>query len=786
MMHPAQASSVGQYAYPNDNKAAYFHPHHHPAVDGYGSVGGSAQPLAAATHHAQQAQQAQQAQHHQNLEHQLLVAHQLAKLAHHPSNAWAPQPAAQSVHPAQQVQPVSQPVPQDKYWPTVSFHAPCSSKGWPTTNANLCIDPAILRINGQTLPEVRAATPSAPTTTTRMQQRNVQTQVAQLASSRTADPMPGQEGWTWEGRTSWLAPVLAPLFLQLSEAFQEVVGTRPIEAVGFGEGDLLSLASQAVVHMAPAAQPSSYAVANDRTYEGRVYESLQADSFVGCGYGADGGANGAAGATTWIGSTPRSAVEPTSLTTTHLTMETFTNFVQTVLQQPIITPTTVFLALFYALRLYRLLSDTGASDESNGPEGEQEANDHPEESEASQALMIQRWKQDFKRAFLTPSTSLPFKLFVLGLMMANKHLDDNTFLNKTWTEVTGIPLTELNTMERFYLRLTHFDLVPPQDEWVTYLHDLEYFVSRRLIESYDQHTGGTETIDRALAMNEVGPDQYRWVLAALEEEFPRDHALRSNPTQRSSSVVSYLPPGNSTTMDTMETLDDDHVSMYDSPALAPLSPQSGRSTVDSLNASPYRGFVDAASPTQRYEDQFSPSSSSSSSSSSSPSLESQHVVLPTGADRVHVVGSGSVPHLAPHLVQGYQPMDWTKRMEHAYAPSQQLASHAQAQAQAQARAQAQVQVQAQAAQQAQMDWYNYHYGSAAYAQAHQAHQAQQVQHAHQAHQAQRAAVAAGYGPPGPYHHTNGMVYPSYGGYGYDSHQSMHHHTPSHHLPIAGL
>ncbi|KZT35444.1 hypothetical protein SISSUDRAFT_1064481 [Sistotremastrum suecicum HHB10207 ss-3] len=44
-----------------------------------------------------------------------------------------------------------------------------------------------------------------------------------------------------------------------------------------------------------------------------------------------------------------------------------------------------------------------------------------------------------------------FRVAVVALMMANKFMDDNTYTNKTWSEVAGIELEEINRMEREFL-----------------------------------------------------------------------------------------------------------------------------------------------------------------------------------------------------------------------------------------------------------------------------------------------------------------------------------------------
>ncbi|ORX97209.1 hypothetical protein K493DRAFT_200726, partial [Basidiobolus meristosporus CBS 931.73] len=50
------------------------------------------------------------------------------------------------------------------------------------------------------------------------------------------------------------------------------------------------------------------------------------------------------------------------------------------------------------------------------------------------------------------------RLFAVSLMLANKYLDDNAFTNRTWSEVTGIPLQEINIMEKEFLTVLSFNL----------------------------------------------------------------------------------------------------------------------------------------------------------------------------------------------------------------------------------------------------------------------------------------------------------------------------------------
>lgn len=50
------------------------------------------------------------------------------------------------------------------------------------------------------------------------------------------------------------------------------------------------------------------------------------------------------------------------------------------------------------------------------------------------------------------------RMLTVSLLLASKFLDDNTFQNKSWSEVTGIPVLELNALEKAWLELIGWDL----------------------------------------------------------------------------------------------------------------------------------------------------------------------------------------------------------------------------------------------------------------------------------------------------------------------------------------
>jgi hypothetical protein len=130
----------------------------------------------------------------------------------------------------------------------------------------------------------------------------------------------------------------------------------------------------------------------------------------------------------------------------------------------------------------------------------------------------------FLDLFAQPTSAAPFKLFAVGMMIANKHLDDNTFLNKTWNEVTGIPLVELNQIEAWFLKKCNYEITVPDGTWVGFLHRVQIWEetrssqgthrdqdsSKRLLLILDEALGHFDAIpnfrlDEAKVNSEHGP-----------------------------------------------------------------------------------------------------------------------------------------------------------------------------------------------------------------------------------------------------------------------------------------
>ncbi|KAJ6516171.1 hypothetical protein C8R45DRAFT_234522 [Mycena sanguinolenta] len=130
------------------------------------------------------------------------------------------------------------------------------------------------------------------------------------------------------------------------------------------------------------------------------------------------------------------------------------NAVHSVLLSTLLQPSAVFLALWYIVRL-PVYYDAAAL----GP-------DYVKELRFRAALLGNGLDQDVTEA------SAPFRLIVLGCMLANKWLDDHTFSNKTWHTISSVPIQTLNKLESLALDIFAYDLSIPSSDWSQWLTHL--------------------------------------------------------------------------------------------------------------------------------------------------------------------------------------------------------------------------------------------------------------------------------------------------------------------------
>ncbi|KAL2021754.1 hypothetical protein VTK56DRAFT_6697 [Thermocarpiscus australiensis] len=70
-----------------------------------------------------------------------------------------------------------------------------------------------------------------------------------------------------------------------------------------------------------------------------------------------------------------------------------------------------------------------------------------------------------------------YRLVTVALMLGNKFLDDNTYTNKTWADVSGISVDEIHVMEVEFLSNMRYSLLVSAEEWNLWLDKLARFWS---------------------------------------------------------------------------------------------------------------------------------------------------------------------------------------------------------------------------------------------------------------------------------------------------------------------
>lgn len=68
-----------------------------------------------------------------------------------------------------------------------------------------------------------------------------------------------------------------------------------------------------------------------------------------------------------------------------------------------------------------------------------------------------------------------YRLLTVALMLGNKFLDDNTYTNKTWADVSGISVTEIHVMEVEFLSNMRYSLLASKEHWEDWLAKLARF-----------------------------------------------------------------------------------------------------------------------------------------------------------------------------------------------------------------------------------------------------------------------------------------------------------------------
>ncbi|KAL7625962.1 hypothetical protein AAE478_002731 [Parahypoxylon ruwenzoriense] len=100
-------------------------------------------------------------------------------------------------------------------------------------------------------------------------------------------------------------------------------------------------------------------------------------------------------------------------------------------------------------------------------------------------LFVYRLKKANPKVHGNPGSE--YRLLTVALMLGNKFLDDNTYTNKTWAEVSYISVKEIHVMEVEFLSNMRYGLLASKEEWEDWLRKLacfhEYYERAKLEES---------------------------------------------------------------------------------------------------------------------------------------------------------------------------------------------------------------------------------------------------------------------------------------------------------------
>ncbi|KAG1741874.1 uncharacterized protein EDB91DRAFT_1201629 [Suillus paluster] len=139
-----------------------------------------------------------------------------------------------------------------------------------------------------------------------------------------------------------------------------------------------------------------------------------------------------------------------------------------------------------------------------------------ETTQVSQSVIVLSlhyiWRLKERNRFTAGLPGSEFRIAVAALMMANKFLDDNTYTNKTWSEVSGIELTEITRMEKEFLMGINFNLYISKktyDSWMNLLRGLVYAKERECRRW--RHTRARHRTPRnSQPMSAAPVRSYRW------------------------------------------------------------------------------------------------------------------------------------------------------------------------------------------------------------------------------------------------------------------------------------
>ncbi|CAG8664725.1 33317_t:CDS:2 [Gigaspora margarita] len=134
-----------------------------------------------------------------------------------------------------------------------------------------------------------------------------------------------------------------------------------------------------------------------------------------------------------------------------------------------------------------------------------------------------------------------YRLFTIALMLANKFLDDNTFTNKTWSEVTNIPVKEINRIELAFLECMDFKMYVSGSEYSHWLECLkEYTKTQQQLYVHQRQRSSSDTLKNGSLITAQNQQQI--------DNRPSERFVQFN-----QEVPSYFDSSNTTVNTTVNT-----------------------------------------------------------------------------------------------------------------------------------------------------------------------------------------------------------------------------------------
>ncbi|KAI7907620.1 cyclin-domain-containing protein [Cokeromyces recurvatus] len=136
------------------------------------------------------------------------------------------------------------------------------------------------------------------------------------------------------------------------------------------------------------------------------------------------------------------------------------------------------------------------------------------------------------------------RLFTTSLILANKYLDDNTFTNKTWSDVSKIPVHELNIMEIEFLSALDYNLHTSDTMYYAWILQCQTIWSDSLMHSIKQEPylfvdQNNSSMKRKLIQHEQQEDYH----TTLYQNKKKKNSMTTTPTTlQQQPLYSYPTP----------------------------------------------------------------------------------------------------------------------------------------------------------------------------------------------------------------------------------------------------